>query len=82
MARDLTVRRAGEARSWLLLARLLSDSRSLDERLAALARAVDLEPRLVEAHDLRAELLAADGRWDEALGACAPVSGPDSESAT
>lgn len=79
MARDLTVRRAGESRSWLVLARTLDGGApaALEERLAALAKAAELEPRLVEAYDLRAELLAAAERWDEALAACRPAAWGD-----
>jgi tetratricopeptide (TPR) repeat protein len=75
-ARDLTRRRAGEARSWLTLARTLGRPEDLDERLAAADRALALSPRLAEAHDLRAELLAGAGRFDEAEAAClTPVWG-------
>ena len=77
MARELTVRRAGEARSWLVLARTLDGPDVLEERLAAAARAVELDPRLTEAHDLRAELFASAGRWDEALSACQPAAWGD-----
>jgi tetratricopeptide (TPR) repeat protein len=79
MARDLVVHRAGESRSWLVLARTLGgdDAAVLEERLAALARATELEPRLLEAHDLRAELLGSAGRWDEALAACRPAAWED-----
>jgi tetratricopeptide (TPR) repeat protein len=70
-ARDLTQRRGGEARSWLMLARMLARPEDLEERLAALDRALALHPRLADAHDLRAELLAQAGRFDEAAAACA-----------
>jgi tetratricopeptide (TPR) repeat protein len=71
-ARDLTVRRAGEARSWITLARMLRAEHQLDERLRALEKAIELAPRSLEAHDLRARLLADARRFDEALAACAP----------
>jgi cellulose synthase operon protein C len=74
VARDLAARRGGEARSWLMLARTLRRPEDLEERLAALDRALALSARLPEAHDLRAELLAQAGRFDEARSACdAPV---------
>jgi tetratricopeptide (TPR) repeat protein len=73
-ARDLAQRRGGEARSWLMLARTLGRPEDLDERLAALDRALALNARLADAHDLKAELLAGAGRFDEAIAACqAPV---------
>jgi tetratricopeptide (TPR) repeat protein len=74
IARDLTVRRGGEARSWIVLARTLRRPEDLDERLAALAKAIELNPRALEAYDLRAKLLAEAKRFDEALAACCPVS--------
>ena len=72
--RELTVRRPGEARSWLQLALSLGGDRgpALDERLHALDRALALNPRLADAYDLRASLLANAGRHDEALAACEP----------
>jgi tetratricopeptide (TPR) repeat protein len=69
-ARELTVRRAGEARSWLMLARTLARPEELEERLAALNQALALNPRLAEAYDLKAELLAGAERYDAALDAC------------
>jgi tetratricopeptide (TPR) repeat protein len=69
-ARDLCRRRGGEARSWLMLARTLARPEDLDERLSALDRALALNPRLADAHDLKAELLAGVGRFDEAEAAC------------
>jgi len=65
-ARDLTQHRAGEARSWLMLAKLLDAPEQLDERLEVLDKAVELSPRCEDAYDLRALSLACAGRWDEA----------------
>jgi predicted Zn-dependent protease len=64
-ARRLTRERPLEARSWLLLAQLLPPAQ-MPEILAALDKAVELNPTLVDAYDLRAELLARLGRLDEA----------------
>lgn len=78
-ARHLVRQRGGEARSWLLLAENLdSDPAILDERLQALGRAIALNPLLESAYDLQAQLLAENGRIDEAIAACeAPVWGTD-----
>jgi len=71
-ARELTVRRAGEARSWLMLARLLDSPDEMDERMAALDKVVELSPRCEDAYDMRAVSLAYAGQWDEAKEACRP----------
>jgi len=72
IARDLTARRAGEARPWLLLAESLNRPEDFPQQMAALDRAIEAGPRSVEGHDLRATLLARAGRFDEALAACRP----------
>ena len=73
-ARRLTTTRPGEARSWMRLAQMLPDQGEnfLAERLQALDRAVALNPRSTDAHDLRAFLLTRAGGYDEALAACEP----------
>lgn len=73
LARELTLTRAGEARSWYVLAQSL-DNDALDERLAALDRCTALNPTFHDAHDTRAWLLAQAGRFDEAAAACAPAA--------
>ncbi|HEY9668234.1 MAG TPA: tetratricopeptide repeat protein, partial [Coleofasciculaceae cyanobacterium] len=72
LVRELTVHRGGEARSWLLLAEVLTESDELEERLAALDRAIALNPRCLNAYDLKAKLLANAERYEEALAACHP----------
>jgi cellulose synthase operon protein C len=72
IARRLTEIRAGEPRSWLILARTLSGPEALEERLAALDRAVELNPRCADAWDIRAVLLFREGRIAEARAACRP----------
>ncbi len=73
-ARQLTTTRPGEARSWLRLAITLDGETgpALAERLAALDRTLALNPRCHDAYDLRARLLVAAGRYDDALAACLP----------
>jgi tetratricopeptide (TPR) repeat protein len=73
LARELTQTRAGEARSWFVLAQSLGAD-ALDERLAALDRCTELNPLYNDAHDTRAWLLAHAGRFDEAAAACAPAA--------
>lgn len=72
LARELTEKRGGEARNWLRLARSLDGPEHLEERLAAFDRAIALDPRDFTAYDLKAELLAQAGRWDEAEALCGP----------
>lgn len=72
VARELTRDRAGDPRVWMRLARLLHHPRHNDEVLAALDRAVALDPKSVEAHDLRAERLAEMEKFDAALAAAQP----------
>src|SRR5205814_3376814 len=72
LARELTRDRPGDPRGWLKLARLLHDPGHAPEVLAALDTAIALDPRNIEAHDLKAERLADDGRFDEALAAARP----------
>jgi cellulose synthase operon protein C len=73
-ARALCKERPAEARSWLMLARTLNQPDEFQERLSALDRAVAANPLLAEAYDLRGELLALAGRYDDAIAACsAPV---------
>ena len=72
LARELARDRSGDPRAWLRLARLLHHPRQNDEALAALDRAIALDPKNVEAHDLKAERLAEMGRYDAALAAAQP----------
>ena len=72
LARELTRDRSGDPRVWLRLARLLHQPRHNDEVLAALDKAIALDPKNVEAHDLKAERLAEMGKYDAALAAAQP----------
>jgi tetratricopeptide (TPR) repeat protein len=76
LARDLTERRGGEARSWMVLAQVLEGPERIEERLRALETAIRLNPRLSDARDLQAVLLAGAGRFKEALDACGGDDAP------
>ncbi|HVE40685.1 MAG TPA: tetratricopeptide repeat protein [Planctomycetota bacterium] len=76
LARDLTQRRGGEARSWMVLAQTLEGPDRLEERLRALETASQLNPRMTDASDLRATLLAGAGRFKEALEVCGGDDAP------
>jgi tetratricopeptide (TPR) repeat protein len=76
LARDLTERRGGEARSWMVLAQVLEGPERLEERLRALETAIRLNPRLWDARDLQAVLLSGAGRFKEALEACGGDDAP------
>jgi tetratricopeptide (TPR) repeat protein len=73
LARELARDRSGDPRAWMRLARLLPQPRHNDEVLAALDQAIALDPKNVEAHDLKAERLAEMGRYDAALAAAQPA---------
>lgn len=70
LARALTRRRPGDGRSWLNLARGLTDPKDVDERFAAIQKALALNPRDIDTHDFHAMLLAQMRRFDEAVSAC------------
>jgi tetratricopeptide (TPR) repeat protein len=69
-ARTLTRDRLGETRTWLMLARVLNEPAGMPERLAAVERSLALDGRLTEAWDLKAQLLTAAERFDEAIQIC------------
>lgn len=59
--------RPAEARSWMILADSLDDSSELEERLAALDKAIDCSPESWGPVDEKARVLALAGRFEEAL---------------
>ena len=72
VAEELTNNRPGEARSWLILARLQAASGDRERALDTLRRAIKLNPQCTPAYDLSAELLVRLNRYDEALALCDP----------
>jgi tetratricopeptide (TPR) repeat protein len=74
LAREFTRTRPNVAAHYLVLASLLDAPDQRDEALAALNRALELDPRSIEAHGRRADLLVAEGKFDEAIAACRPAA--------
>ena len=73
LARELVEKRAGDSRCWLRLAQMLPEE-DLDAQLAALDRALALDPRFIDAHDHRALTLCLAGRPEAALAAAQPLT--------
>ena len=73
LARALSAEHPGDPVVWRELARRLHGMDALDERLAALDRALALDPRSIEIHDIRAVVLTEAGRFAEALESCRPA---------
>jgi tetratricopeptide (TPR) repeat protein len=71
LARDLASERPHEPVALIALARALPPD-ALEEQLALLDRVLGLDPRNVDAHDLRAALLSDAGHIPDALEACSP----------
>jgi tetratricopeptide (TPR) repeat protein len=71
-ATALTETRGGEARSWLMLAKVFEGPEDADKSLAALEKAISLNPRSENMHDLKAFKLTELGKYEEARGACDP----------
>jgi len=69
MARQVAERRPGEAHSWVMLARVLPAAQH-EERLATVEKALALVPGDVDAHDLKATILAEAKLYDKAALAC------------
>jgi tetratricopeptide (TPR) repeat protein len=69
-AQALTRERPAEARSWLILADMLTEARDFTERLAAFDRAIAAAPRSVTAYEDKARILGLAGRFDEAFEVC------------
>ena len=73
MARAITSDRPKSVQAWLQRAELLSRfPEHAEETSNAIRRALELDPRSIDAHEHRAILLANHGRFDDAVAACAP----------
>ncbi len=73
LAKKLTRTHPQEARSWLILAKIICEDPNIQECLEALDQALAWDPLSCEAHDMRAYVLAKAKRWDEAQAACSPA---------
>jgi tetratricopeptide (TPR) repeat protein len=71
-AREVARLRPGDYRAWLALVRTLHAREQNEEALAALDKAIALNPRAIEAYDLKAERLAEMGRYDDARTTALP----------
>jgi len=71
-ARALAERAPLQARSWMIVAETLDGPETLDERLQAVDRALDLNPPLVTAHVLRSRLFIEKGDFEAAAAATRP----------
>jgi cellulose synthase operon protein C len=70
-ARALARTRGGVSTVWIAAAELMPHA-PLADRLECLDEAIRCAPRDLEPHDLKAVLLCAAGRYDDALAACRP----------
>jgi tetratricopeptide (TPR) repeat protein len=73
-ARERAAARPWDAAIRLTLARILAAGSAFDEALTAIDAALARAPRLLDAHDLRAQILSDLGRHEEARAACAPAA--------
>jgi len=78
LARRLVAERPHDKYCWFLLADALEAPEQRSESIEAVDRALQLDPRLGVAYQLRAARLLEDGRPDEALEACRPPAFGDS----
>lgn len=72
VARELVELRPNEARSWLVMARCLDQDHQIEESIAALDRAIELNPHSVESYSLKSINFCRLGMFDEAVLAATP----------
>ncbi len=73
-ARERAAARPWDASLPLTLARIHCVREAFDDALHAVEEALVIDPRLLDAHDLRAQILGDLGRHEEARAACAPAA--------
>jgi tetratricopeptide (TPR) repeat protein len=62
--------RAGDPAVWIAAARCYNAAGDSQKGIAAVKKAIDLDPHNAEPHDLLASTLAGQGRFEEAIAAC------------
>ncbi len=67
LVRQMVAERPNEYRVWLALAEILDFPADTPERLAAIDKVLELNPRCDDAYGLRAEILCGERRFKEAL---------------
>lgn len=72
-ARELTVKKPKDARSWLTYAQILDSGKFLQEQLDAAEEALKLEPENTLALAIKGNSLADARRFDEAIAVCRTV---------
>lgn len=72
-ANSLIEKRPHDARGYVRLAELRNEVEDLHEGLRAIEVALRLDPRDIDAHELKAHYLGLLHQWDEALEACTPT---------
>jgi cellulose synthase operon protein C len=70
LVRRLTEQRPNEAKSWYFLAATLQELEQFAECLAAVDRAIQLNPYYGEAYGIKVRVLVGEQRYDEALEVC------------
>lgn len=73
LARELCRERPTEARSWMILADILSRPEDRAEAYEAIDKAIELNPHNVDAYATKAYYLVEEGRYDEAAATCQPA---------
>lgn len=69
-AERLIRERSAQSRAWLVYASVLDGELGLDEQLAALDRAIELDPLSIDGFEEKARILARAGRFQEGLDLC------------
>jgi cellulose synthase operon protein C len=69
LVRELAQTHGQDARSWYFLAEIVADEQR-PEALAALDRAIDLDPYYIDAYDFKARLLVRAEEYETALAVC------------
>ena len=74
MARELTVQKPKDVRTWLTLAQILDNGNFSQEQFDAAEAALKLEPQNTQALAIKANSLADARRFDEAIAVCQTTS--------